>query len=58
MELVFLKELGKQGTKIKEIEENDNGQWNRSMLDWKLKFIVKLRTNLRTNGILKKTECA
>jgi hypothetical protein len=33
MELVFFKRIGEARTKLKGIEENDNGQWNRSMLD-------------------------
>jgi hypothetical protein len=29
----FFKRIGKAGTKLKGIEENDNGQWNRSMVN-------------------------
>ena len=33
MELVFFKRIGKARTKLKGIEENDNGQGNRTMLN-------------------------
>ena len=33
MELVFFKRIGKARTKLKGIEENDNGQGNRPMVN-------------------------
>jgi hypothetical protein len=33
MELVFFKRIGEARIKLMEIEENDNGQWNGSMVN-------------------------
>ena len=33
IKLVFFKRIGKAGTKVKGIEENDSGQGNRSMVN-------------------------
>ena len=33
MELVFFKRIGEARTKLMGIEENDNGQWNGSMVN-------------------------
>ena len=38
----FFKRIGKAGTKIKGIEENDNGQGNRSMVNWGLRYMEKV----------------